>query len=35
LNFWQQTGAQMALEQIVDFNPYLGRVTENSAVQTT
>jgi GR25 family glycosyltransferase involved in LPS biosynthesis len=35
LNFWQQTGAQMALEQIVDFNPYLGRVTENSAAQTT
>ena len=28
LNFWQQMGAQMTVEQIVDLNPYLGRVTE-------
>ena len=33
LNFWQQMGAQMTLEQITDFNPYLGRVTESSASQ--
>mgnify|MGYP006285113377 FL=1 len=33
LNFWQQMGAQMTLEQITDFNPYLGRVTESSANQ--
>jgi hypothetical protein len=33
LNFWQQMGAQMTLDQITDFNPYLGRVTESSANQ--
>jgi hypothetical protein len=32
-NFWQQMGAQMTLDQIADFNPYLGRVTESSANQ--
>ena len=34
LNFWQQRGAQMTLEQITDYNPYLGRVTESSATQS-
>lgn len=31
LNFWQQAGAQLTLEQITNFDPYLGRITENSA----
>ena len=35
LNFWQQMGAQMTLDQITDFNPYFGRVTESSAQQTS
>ena len=30
LNFWQQMGSQMTLEQITDYNPYLGRITEPS-----
>jgi hypothetical protein len=30
LNFWQQQGAQFTLDQITDYNPYLGRVTESS-----
>jgi len=30
LNFWQQMGAQITLDQITDYNPYLGRVTEPS-----
>lgn len=33
LNFWQQAGASMTIEQITDYNPYLGRVTESSASQ--
>ena len=33
LNFWQQKGPEITLEQITDYNPYLGRVTENSASQ--
>ncbi len=28
LNFWQQTGAQLSLDQLTDYNPYLGRTTE-------
>ena len=31
LNFWQQAGAQLTLDQITNFDPYLGRITENSA----
>lgn len=31
LNFWQQVGAQMTLNQITDYNPYLGRITEPSS----
>jgi hypothetical protein len=27
-NFWSQMGSQITLEQITDFNPYLGRVSE-------
>jgi hypothetical protein len=28
LNFWNQNGAQMKLSDIVNFDPYLGRITE-------
>ncbi len=31
LNFWQQTGAQLTVENITDYNPYLGRVSEPSS----
>jgi hypothetical protein len=29
-NFWQQTGAQMSVEQLTNYDPYLGRVSEPS-----
>ncbi len=28
LNFWQQNGAQLSVDAITDFNPYLGRISE-------
>ena len=28
LNYWQQQGCQMSIEQLMDFDPYLGRVTQ-------
>jgi hypothetical protein len=30
LNFWQQQGAQLTLEQITNYDPYLGRISEPS-----
>ena len=30
LNFWETTGCQMTIDQLMDYNPYLGRVTESS-----
>ena len=30
-NFWEQQGSQHVLGKLMDYNPYLGRVTENSA----
>jgi GR25 family glycosyltransferase involved in LPS biosynthesis len=30
LNFWKQRGAYISLDQITDYNPYLGRITEPS-----
>ena len=30
-NFWSQTGANMSLDELTDYNPYLGRTVENSA----
>jgi hypothetical protein len=30
LNFWQQRGSVLTLDQITDYNPYLGRITEPS-----
>ena len=35
LNFWQQTGAQLTVDNITDYNPYLGRVSEPSTQQNT
>lgn len=34
LNFWQQMGAQLTLDEITDYNPYLGRITEPSNENT-
>ena len=30
-NFWETQGSQHVLGKLMDYNPYLGRVTENSA----
>jgi len=30
MNFWQQRGAQMTAEDIMEYDPYLGRVTEST-----
>jgi hypothetical protein len=34
LNFWQQMGAQMTIEKITNYDPYLGRITESSSQST-
>jgi len=33
LNFWSQRGAEMNIEGLMDYDPYLGRVVENSFAQ--
>ena len=33
LNFWSQRGAEMTIEGLMDYDPYLGRVVENSFAQ--
>ena len=33
LNFWQQMGSQIVIDQLMNYNPYLGRVTEPSGNQ--
>ena len=30
LNFWQQRGAQIDIKEYMDYDPYLGRITESS-----
>jgi len=30
MNFWSQKGAQMPIEELMDFDPYLGRVVDPS-----
>ena len=30
-NFWEQNGANIDIKKYMDYDPYLGRVTENSA----
>tara|TARA_Y100000385_G_scaffold265515_1_gene299862 strand:- start:118 stop:912 length:795 start_codon:yes stop_codon:yes gene_type:complete len=32
-NFWSQSGAQMSIDELMDYDPYLGRVSESSATQ--
>jgi len=32
-NYWQSGGASMSAKEIMDYDPYLGRVTENSVTQ--
>lgn len=31
--FWQQNGANINIKEYMDYDPYLGRITENSAAQ--
>ena len=33
LNFWSQTGARLDINELMDYDPYLGRVVENSFTQ--
>lgn len=33
LNFWQQNGAQLSVEDITNLNPYLGRISEPGTAQ--
>ena len=33
LNWWQQQGSDMNIREYMDYDPYLGRITENSAPQ--
>ena len=35
LNYWQQSGAGIDIKDYMDYDPYLGRITENSAAQRT
>jgi hypothetical protein len=34
-NYWSQKGAEMSIDSLMDYNPYLGRVVESSANQNT
>jgi hypothetical protein len=34
-NFWSQRGAEMTIDVLMDYDPYLGRITENSSAQQT
>ena len=31
MNFWQNMGAQKSVDELMDYDPYLGRVSESSA----
>jgi hypothetical protein len=33
MNFWANAGAQMTIEELMDFDPYLGRVSNSSQQQ--
>lgn len=33
LNWWQQSGADVDIREYMNYDPYLGRITENSAAQ--
>ena len=34
-NYWSQKGSELTIENLMDYDPYLGRVVESSANQTT
>ena len=34
LHFWQQQGFQMSIDELMDFDPYLGRLSEPSGAKT-
>ena len=34
LNFWHQNGAQVNIKEYMNYDPYLGRITENSSTPT-
>jgi hypothetical protein len=34
-NYWSQKGAELTIENLMDYDPYLGRVVESSANQNT
>ena len=31
MNFWSQKGAQMSINELMDYDPYLGRVSDPSS----
>ena len=33
VNFWYQNGASVDIKDFMNYDPYLGRITENSAAQ--
>jgi len=33
LNFWEQNGSSVNIKEYMNYDPYLGRITENSAAQ--
>ena len=33
LNYWTTNGARMSIREQMDYDPYLGRITENSSAQ--
>mgnify|MGYP003340942283 FL=1 len=33
LNYWQQVGAQLKIDDLMNYDPYLGRIVENTASQ--
>jgi len=32
-NHWSQKGSDITIDELMDYNPYLGRVVENSSSQ--
>jgi hypothetical protein len=33
MNFWSQKGAQLSVDELTDYDPYLGRIIESSSTQ--
>jgi len=34
LNWWENAGCQMSINDMMNYDPYLGRITENSSVES-